>query len=78
MIQVLLIFCAFWILYAGLYRLIRHFWKPKPVEIPFFARQPARPERESKFFRYTEDGRQFVAYENSETYNLILKALNKK
>lgn len=86
MIEVLLIFCGFWILYACLYRvgrslgrgLGRYLCKPGQAQIPFPTYPPVQLREERKHFMYTENGQQYIAYEGSETYNLILKALNKK
>ena len=39
---------------------------------------PKSQEAVHKCFRYTEDGVRYIAYEGSEMYDLILKALNRR
>jgi len=39
---------------------------------------PKQIEDTRKCFRYTEDGQQRIAYEGSDDYALILKAINRR
>ena len=67
LIVIFLLICAlafFWG-YAGARR-------SGPAEIP------KSIVAERKCFRYTEDGKQYIAYEGSEMYALIFKAINRR